>query len=64
MWIDRCLRTRPNPSYLRSSSRPRRFCPVLWRKGEYGKALNALVQMKPAIDGFFEGCWSMPRMSG
>ena len=29
--------------------------PTFVGKGEYGKALNALVQMKPAIDGFFEG---------
>jgi glycyl-tRNA synthetase beta chain len=29
--------------------------PSLLSEGEYGKALNALVQMKPAIDGFFDG---------
>ena len=29
--------------------------PSFVAEGEYGKALNALVQMKPAIDGFFDG---------
>lgn len=29
--------------------------PAFVGKGEYGKALNALVQMKPAIDEFFDG---------
>jgi glycyl-tRNA synthetase beta chain len=29
--------------------------PVAVAQGEYGAALHALVQMKPAIDGFFNG---------
>ncbi|MEP6887342.1 MAG: glycine--tRNA ligase subunit beta [Nitrospirales bacterium] len=29
--------------------------PSFVAEGEYGKALNTLVQMKPAIDGFFDG---------
>lgn len=33
----------------------RTLLPSFVAKGEYGKALNALVQMKPAIDGFFDG---------